>query len=212
MIGIVLVDDHVLVRQGTVALLRVAPDIEVLAETGQGGEVNELVAKLAPDLVLLDIRLPDISGIEVARTLRQEFPEVKVIVLSAYHHEQYVRALFAIGVHGYLLKSASGPELIKAIHTVYHGGTVLSDEVAAQIAGKTHRAGIGATETLSDREREVLALVGQGASNKEIATALTIGVRTVETHVSNAMAKLGAHSRIGAVNIALQRGIIALER
>ncbi len=208
---VVLVDDHLLLRQGTVALLKAAPEIEIVAETGKGHEALQLAHDLQPDVVLLDIRLPDLSGIEVARSLRQDLAAIKVIMLSAYHHEQYVRALFAIGVHGYLLKTASGPELIAGLYAVCRGETVLSAEIADQIASRTKRVGIAASETLSDREREVLALVGQGASNKDIATQLVLGVRTIETHVSNAMAKLGVQSRTEAVNIAVQRGIIVLE-
>lgn len=211
MIRIVLVDDHLLLREGTAALLATAPDIAVVAESGQGQDALELARTLQPNVILLDIRLRDMSGIDVARTLRQELPEVKIIMLSAYHHEQYVRALFAIGVDGYLLKNASGPELIDAVHAVVRGETVLSAEVAAQMVNLPQRSGIAATATLSEREREVLALVGHGSSNKEIAVQLGIGVRTVETHVSNAMAKLRARSRTEAVNLAIQRGIIIVE-
>jgi DNA-binding NarL/FixJ family response regulator len=212
MIRVLLVDDHVMMREGTVLLLRAAPEIEIVAETGEGQKALELARCLRPDVVLLDIRLPDISGVEVARTLRQELPEIKVVIVSAYDAEQYVRALFAIGVHGYLLKSTSGSELIAGIQAVCRGETVLCKDVAARMADKTRRrSGIAANETLSDREREILTLVGQGAGNKEIATQLNLGVRTVETHVSNAMAKLRARSRTEAINIAVQRGFIVLE-
>jgi DNA-binding NarL/FixJ family response regulator len=212
MIRIVLVDDHLLLRQGTATLLQAADDIKIVGETGQGEEALELARQLNPDVVVLDIRLLGMSGIEVARTLRQDLPGIKVVMLSAYHHEQYVRALFAIGVHGYLLKNASGPELTAAVHAVCRGETVLSNEVSAQIAAnQTRRSGIAANETLSERERQVLALVRQGISNKEIATQLGLGVRTIETHVSNAMAKLGARSRLEAINLAVQRGFISLE-
>jgi len=210
MIRVMLVDDHVLVRQGTAALIREAADIEIVAECGDGMQALKLAQGLNPDVVVLDIRLQQgMSGIDVARVLRQDLSQIKVLILSAYHYEQYVRALFAIGVHGYLLKNASGPELISAVRAVYKGETVLSSEIATPLASKTLRAGIAATETLSDRERDVLELVSSGASNKEIAGQLNIGTRTVETHVSNAMAKLGARSRTEAVNIAIQRGIIA---
>lgn len=208
MIHVMLVDDHILLREGTTALLRAAPDIQILAESGDGVEALELAGQFKPDVILLDIRLQGMNGIDVARSLRQDLPQIKILILSAYHYEQYVRALFAIGVHGYLLKSASGPELIAAVRSVYQGETVLSTEIAALLAAKTQRAGIAAVDTLSEREREVLELVSQGASNKEIAAQLNIGTRTVETHVSNAMAKLGGRSRTEAVNIATQRGII----
>lgn len=211
MIRLLLADDHVLLRQGTAALLQADSNIDIVAETGQGAEVLALARRLVPDIVVLDIRLPDVSGVEIARLLRQELPDIKILILSAYHTEQYVRALFAVGVHGYLLKTASGTELVSAVHAICRGETVLSTEIAAHMASKTQRSGIAASEHLSDREREVLVLVGQGYSNKEIATQLGIGVRTIETHVSNAMAKLGARSRTDVVNVAVQRGIIALE-
>ena len=209
MISIMLIDDHALMRQGTGALLQSADDIQIVAESGNSVEALMLVHKHQPDVVVLDIRLQDSSGIDLARTLRHELPQTKILILSAYHYEQYVRALFAIGVDGYLLKSASGPELIAAVHSVYNGETVLSSEIAQQIATRNYRSGIAATDTLSNREREVLVLVSRGASNKEIATQLNIGVRTVETHVGNAMAKLEARSRTEAVKRAIQEGIIA---
>ncbi len=211
MIRVLLVDDHPLLREGTRALLSNSPEVEIVAETGKGEDAVELAGKLRPDVVLLDIRLEGMSGLEVARALRQDLPEVKVLVLSAHKSEQYVRALFAIGVQGYLLKSAMGPELIGAIRGVCTGETVLSPEISAQLASQSRGSGVGASKTLSDREREVLQLVGRGATNKEIASRLSIGTRTAETYMSNVMAKLGARSRAEAVNLALQRGIIALE-
>lgn len=209
MIRLLLVDDHALLRQGTRALLNESPDIEIVAETGEGKKALELARRLHPDVVVLDIRLQDMSGVDVARVLRQDLPEIKVLILSAYHSEPYVRGLFAIGVDGYILKNATGTELIDAVHMVYRGETALSAEVSARLAMRGRRSGIAASDTLSDREQEVLELVGRGASNKEIAGRLGIGIRTVETHVSNAIAKLGARSRTEAIILALQRGIIA---
>lgn len=209
MIRLLLVDDHVLLRQGTRALLSEAPDIEIVAETGEGREALALARRLYPDVVVLDIRLEDMSGVDVARALRQDLPEIKALVLSAYNTEQYVRGLFAIGVHGYLLKTASGSELIESVYAVCRGETVLSSEVAARLANRNRSSGIGANDRLSDREREVLGLVSSGASNRDIAARLEVSTRTVETHVSNAMAKLGAHSRTEAINLALQRGVIS---
>lgn len=208
MIRVMLVDDHVLLRQGTTALLAEAEDIQIVAETGNGDEALALAQQLTPDVVLLDIRIQGMSGVDVARIIRQDLPNIKILMLSAYHYEQYVRTLFAIGVHGYMLKNASGPELIAAVRAVYRGETVLSTEISVQFAAKTQRVGIAANETLSERELEVLTLVSRGASNKEIAAQLNISARTIETHVSNAMAKLRARSRTDAVKIAVQLGII----
>jgi DNA-binding NarL/FixJ family response regulator len=210
MIRVLLVDDHTLMRQGTRALLRESPDIEVVAETGQGEEALVLAEQLRPDVVLLDIRLPGLNGIDVARALQRDLPEIRVIMLTAYHQEQYVRALFAIGVHGFLLKTASGEELISAVHAVRRGEQVVDAEISAVLVTTQRTSGIGASGTLSVREQEVLALVGQGAANKDIALQFAISTRTVETHMSNAMAKLGARSRAEAIILATRRGILIL--
>jgi len=210
-IRVLLVEDHVLMRQGMHALLSLVLDIEIVAETGRGEDALALARHLRPDVVLLDIRLAGSSGIDVARSLRWDLPEIKVLVLSAYAHETYVRTLFAIGVNGYLLKTASDTELIEAIRAVRRGEQILSAEVSAQLGARRTSGGI-ATTALSERERDVLILVSEGESNKRIATLLFLGKRTVDSYLSSAMAKLGARSRTDAVKIAVQRGIIVLEQ
>ncbi len=210
MIRVMLVDDHVLMRQGTRALLSTATDIEIVAETGRAEEARAQARRLHPDVVLLDIRLHQSSGIDVARTLREELPQVKVLVLTTYNYETYVRALFAIGVHGYLLKSASDVELIEAVRAVHRGEMALNAGIAAQLAA-SRRSGVGATRALSEREREVLTLVAEGASNREIGQQLGLKETTIESYLSNIMAKLGARSRTDAVKLAVQQGIIVLE-
>jgi DNA-binding NarL/FixJ family response regulator len=212
MIRVELVDDHTLLRQGTRALLDRTPDVEVVAETVHGEHALALARRLRPDVVLLDIRLlPGLSGIDVARTLRRDLPEIKVVILTTYAQETYVRRLFAIGVHGYLLKSVSDEELLTALRAVQRGEQWLSPEIAAQLAAEARHNVGRATDRLSEREREVLTLVGQGRSNQDIARTLYIQVCTVESHVHHALAKLGAHSRTEAVNRAVQRGLIVLE-
>jgi len=208
-IRVLLVDDHMPLRAGTRALLQDAPDIEVVAETARGGDALDLAARLRPDVALLDIKLPDMSGVDVARTLRQELPDIKVLMLTAYNYEQYVRTLFAIGVHGYLLKSDSGLELVEAVRAVQRGEQALSSEIVTALASA---AGSGVvTGALSEREREVLVLVWQGQRNKEVAQRLGIKTSTVETYISNIMVKLDVHSRAEAVRVAIQRGIIVLD-
>jgi len=167
MIRVMLVDDHPLMRQGTRAFLETDPDMVIVAETGQGEEALAMARRQRPDVALLDIRLHGSSGIDVARALRQDLPAVKVLVLTTYPYETYVRALFAIGVHGYLLKTTADTELIAAVRAVHRGETALSAEIAAQLAAP-RRSGIAPTRALSKREREVLTLVSDGASNKEI--------------------------------------------
>jgi len=167
---------------------------------------------MRPDVVLLDISLPDLNGVEVARALSQDLPEVKILVLTGYNYEQYVRALFAIGVNGYLLKSDPALELIAAVREVARGGDALSAEITAQLKAATSRSGIVATGTLSDREREVLTLVGQGLRNKEIGTKIGIKPSTVDTYMSNILVKLDVRSRSEAFRVAVERGIIVLDK
>jgi NarL family two-component system response regulator LiaR len=209
MIRVMLVDDHVLLRQGTRALLQAAPDVEIVAETGHGNEALALARRLCPDVVLLDIRLGGMSGIDVARSLRKDLPEIKVLMLTAYKYETYVRALLAIGVHGYLLKKASDTELIEGVRAVFRGELALSPDITAQLT--TRRSGVAVTGLLSEREREVLTLVADGASNSEIGRQLHLKEATIESYLSNIMGKLGARSRTDAVKLAVQRGLIVWE-
>lgn len=182
-----------------------------MAEAAQGAEALRLAQEVQPDVVLLDIKLPDISGIDVARILHEDLPDGRIVILTGYHYEQYVRALFAIGVHGYLLKSDPGLELIGAIRAVQRGEQVRSAEIASALAARALRSGVAATPTLSAREREVLTFLARGRRNKEIARKLGIETSTVETYISNAMVKLDVPTRIEAIIAAIQRGIIVLE-
>jgi DNA-binding NarL/FixJ family response regulator len=212
MIRILLVDDHVLFREGTRVLLAAAADIEVVAECGDGEVAWDAIQATAPDVVLLDIRLEGTSGIEIARRLNSRRSPAKVLILTAYPYETYVRKLFAAGVHGYLLKKASGPELIEAVRAVHRGEQVIGRGISFRDPAMTRHADTAAgTAELSEREIDVLSLVQDGASNREIAEHLNIGVRTVESHVSHAMAKLGARSRTQALNLAHQLGVIGKE-
>jgi len=164
---------------------------------------------LLPDVVLLDIRLEGkLNGIEVARVPRQDLPSIRIVILTGHEDEQYVRALFAIGVDGYLLKTARGPELIEAVRSVVRGIQVVRIEITERAPSAGPRSGIAANPNLSEREGEVLALLARGARNKEIAQELGIKTSTVETHISNAMTKLGARSRTEMMSRAVQRGII----
>ena len=211
MIRVLLVDDHVLMRQGTRTLLEEDPGIVIVGEAAQGEEALLLAAELRPDVVLLDIRLIGLNGVEVARKLRGELPEIKVLMLTAYPYEQYVRALFAIGVHGYLLKNATAAELIAGVRAVHRGESVLSAEIAAQQLSRTRTTSVVTTGTLSEREHAILRLVSQGATNREIGAALAIREHTVESHIGNTMIKLSARSRVEAVTLAIQRGVLVLD-
>jgi len=214
MIRVLLVDDHVLLRQGTRGLLeQQAADIQVVGEAGQGEDVLPMARRLCPDVVVLDIQLQGLNGVEVARALRRDLPDVKVLVLTAYPYEQYVRALFAIGVHGYLLKSASDAELIAGVRAVQRGETVLDRDISSRVARRERTSSVvtTGTGTLSEREHAVLRLVSHGDTNKEIAGELGIADHTVESHIGNIMIKLGVRSRVEAVALAVQRGVLVLD-
>ena len=207
MIRVLLVDDHTLMRQGTRALLSEAEDIEIVAESESGEEALILARELHPDVVILDIRLPGLGGVEVARTLHEDLPATRILILTAYDYGQYVRALFAIGVEGYLLKNATGQELIAAVREVCAGKQVLSAEIEAR---KRDEDGFHPA-ALTDREIEILTLVSKGESNKEIAQVLGITPRTAEWHLGKVMAKLGARSRTEAVRLGRQQGVIDVD-
>ena len=199
-IRVVIVDDHPMVREGTRALLERSAKIEVVGAVGEGMEALRLAGELQPDVLLLDVRLPDISGVEVARQTRQSFPEVKLLVVTGYDEIGYSRALRQLGVHGYLAKSASGAEIIAAVQAVAAGSVLLTAESARVASG-------GGREPLTSRERDVLELLVAGRRNAEIADQLTVSLKTVEFHVRNVFEKLGARSRAEAVSRALQQGI-----
>jgi two-component system response regulator DesR len=208
MIRVLLVEDHQMFREGTRALLSDAPEIEVVAGCGRGEDALALIEALAPDIVLLDIELEGMSGLQVARCLSQQGSAAKVIILSAYAHETYVRILFAAGVHGYLLKKASSHELIEAVRAVHGGGQVYSPEVAARQSNVVARSSGATAPLVTERELAVLCLVRDGLNNREIGETLQISLRTVESYLSHAMAKLGARSRTEAVNLAVRTGVL----
>lgn len=199
-IRVLIVDDHPMAREGTRALLERSAAIEVVGAVGEGFAALWLLRELQPDIVLLDVRLPDISGIEVARQLRTEFPTVKVLVVTGYDEIGYARALLQLGVRGYLAKSASGAELVAAVRAVAAGNQVITAEAARGIVE-------GRNDPLTAREHEVLQRLVAGRRNAEIADDLCLSLKTVEFHVRNVLQKLGARSRAEAIGLALQHGI-----
>ncbi len=208
---VLIVDDHQMFREGLRARLAREPEFEVVGEAANAAEARALVPETKPSIVLLDIRMPGGSGIDLARHLRRDWPEVKIVVLSAYDFEQYVRVLARIGIEGYLLKDDSQETLVHALREIAQGGTVLPPRIASTFmrvhrSSSPHRAsGLG---ELTVREIEIIEYIHQGLRNVEIAGRLAISHRTVESHVSSIMTKLGASSRVEAVRIAIERGFV----
>jgi NarL family two-component system response regulator LiaR len=214
-IKILLAEDHIIVREGTRQLLEQSQDMEVIGEASDGMEAVQLAADLHPDVVVMDVRLPRLNGIEATRTITSHFPEIRVLILSAYDDDSYVFPLLEAGASGYLLKTASGVELAEAIRLVYAGQKALAPRITAKLVNRlggrgSYRAA-GMPEGLTDREMEVLRAAAHGQPNKEIASALAISPQTVQVHLRNIFAKLGVDSRSQAVAYAIRRGWITLE-
>lgn len=205
-IRVLLVDDHQLVRDGLHSRLGETEGIVVVGEAGSGQEALALAAALQPDLVLLDIGLPDISGLDVAARLAEVAPGARALMLSMYDNREYVVSALRAGARGYVLKDAASKEIIAAIRAVAAGGAYYSGPLAAALAGGGSDGGREAP--LTEREREVLILVAQGNSNKRVAQLLDVSVRTVETHRLNLRRKLGIETPAGLIKYALQCGWI----
>ncbi|MFQ5861210.1 MAG: response regulator [Dehalococcoidia bacterium] len=213
-ITVLLVDDHTVLRESTHRLLAEIPDIEVVGEAADSEQALALAELYRPQVVLLDIKLQRGSGIEIARELRSRLPEARILALTGYDAEPYVRAMLALGVQGYLLKDTSFQEVVDAIRTVYEGGTVFSAGVAARLA-KSYASGemssaYSRLHQLTPKELQVLEQVALGARNTQIGEYLNISPRTVEVHIGRVLSKLGAHSRSEAVAKALRQGLIVV--
>jgi DNA-binding NarL/FixJ family response regulator len=203
-VRILVVDDHFIVRMGLVALINTEPDLTVIGETDNGDQAIALFEKLKPDLVLMDLRMPKRSGTEATRQIRQMAPAARVLVLSAFDGDADIHSAIEAGARGYVLKSATGEELIPAIRAVAAGQRWIPREVASRL--KSHSA----YEELTARELEVLNQLARGLANKEIAEALKISEYTTKDHLKSILGKLRVADRTQAVTAALQRGIIRL--
>jgi len=214
-IRVILADDHAVVRKGIREFLEEDPEIVVVAEAGDGGEAIRLVGEHHPDVAVLDIQMPRVTGIEATRQIKAAFPDVRVLILTAYEDDPYVFALLRAGADGYLLKSADPDDLVRAVKATAAGGKVLDPAVAgrvvAQMASGRPAAASEQVEPLSERELDVLRLAGQGLTNKAIGLDLNISDRTVQGHLANIYGKLGVASRTEAVTKALKLGWIVLE-
>lgn len=214
-IRVVLADDHAVVRKGTREFLEEDTAITVVAEASNGLEACALVAELQPDVAVLDIQMPVMTGIEATRRIKAAHPEVRVLILTAYDDDPYVFALLGAGADGYVLKNAGPDELVRLVKATAAGGKVLSPDIAAKVVARaTGSPAIPAAEMvepLSEREIEVLRLAGQGLTNKAIGLQLGVSDRTVQGHLANIYGKLQAGSRTEAVTKALKLGLITLE-
>ncbi len=212
-ITILVADDHPVVRDGVVAMLSTQPDFQVIGEAADGLEAVALAKALRPNIVLLDLEMPGLDGVEALAQMRAACPEVRALVFTAFDTDDRIVGAVRAGAQGYLLKGAPRDELFNAIRVVGAGGSLLQPVVASKLLQRLSAPPPPAArpgESLTEREREVLTLLAQGRPNKEIAVALSISERTVKFHVSAILAKLGAGNRTEAVTIAVQRGLVAL--
>jgi len=215
-IRILLADDHVLVREGTRDLLERQPDMQVVAEAGDGEEAVRLAVAHRPDVALLDIAMPRLSGIEATRQIKHLAPATAILILSAYDDDEYVFALLEAGAAGYLLKNVRGRDLVEAVRSVHAGESALHPVIARKVIERVvqpsppDRPQEG-LELLTERELDVLRLAARGKSNKDIAVELCLSTRTVQSHLSTIFVKMQVGSRTEAVVLALQRGWLTLE-
>jgi NarL family two-component system response regulator LiaR len=213
-IKVLLAEDHVIVREGTREFVQREPDMEIVGEAGDGEEAVTLAKKLKPDVVVMDIAMPKLNGIEATKQIKALLPSTAVLILTAYDYDQYIFALLEAGAAGYLLKGVQVREVIDAIRAVYAGESVLHPVVARRVIDRMvspTRNETQVAEPLSEREMEVLKLAATGISNKEIAQQLFLSPRTVQVHLGNIFNKLGVASRTEAILYGLKRGWFSLE-
>jgi DNA-binding NarL/FixJ family response regulator len=214
-IRIVLADDHVILRQGTRQLLEHEPDMEVVGEASDGAEAVQFVSKLKPDIVIIDVAMPGMNGIEATKKIKEILPGTKILVLTGYDYDEYIFSLLEIGAAGYLLKDVSGDDLVGAVRAVYQGEPVLHPTVMRKLMDRCKTVNTAQTEApasvLSEREMEVLKMAVSGKSNKDIAEALNISLRTVQAHMRSIFNKLGVGSRSEAIVSGLKKGWFSLE-
>jgi DNA-binding NarL/FixJ family response regulator len=203
-IRILVAEDHLVARVGVGAIVNMQPDMKVVGEASNGQQAVEMYRKIRPDVVLLDMRMPIMSGVEAARAIKAEFPEAKMVALTTYGGDEDIRRALSAGVQAYLTKDVLHDELLKAIRAVYAGQKYLPAAVAAALTAQMPRP------DLSAREVQVLELIVRGLANKQIAYSLNIAEHTVKNHVKNILSKLGVQDRTQAATAAIQRGIVHL--
>lgn len=209
---VLLADDHMVVREGLKALINAQADMQVVGEAENGIQALKGAAELSPDVVVMDISMPEMNGVEATERLRKEFPRIKIIALTIYEDTGYLRQLLKAGASGYVLKRAVVEELVHAVRTCAAGSSYIDPTLAGQVVSTyINRGSAASSQTqgeLSDRETEVLRLTAWGCSNKEIGAKLNISVKTVETYKVRLMAKLDLRSRVDMVRYALRQGLL----
>ncbi len=215
-IRIVIADDHAVVREGTRTFLEKEPDMTVVGEAGDGEEAVKLIQKYKPDVAILDIAMPKLSGIEVTRRIKEDQPSIAVLILTAYDNDEYVFALLEAGAAGYLLKDVPRGEIVDAVRAVHEGESVLHPSIARKVIQRAIvNPGKQAAEKdeteLSEREKEIMMLIAKGFSNKEIADTLTISSRTVQGHINKIFHKLNVGSRTEAIFQSVKRGWLSFD-
>jgi DNA-binding NarL/FixJ family response regulator len=211
-IRVLLADDHTILRDGIRALLDDEDDMEVIGEAEDGQSTVKMVAQLQPDVVVMDIAMPLLNGLEATRQIQRDYPQVKVLILTMHENEEYIRQVLAAGALGYVLKDAAARDLLGAIRAVNRGEAVLSPAITRLVIEDYLRWGDirpeDATNGLTSREREVLQLIAEGYTNKEIAEILSLSVKTIQSHRTNLMSKLDLHDRGELIKYAIQKKII----
>ena len=210
---ILIVDDHTLLRAGLRALLAQDPGIEIVGEASDGRDAVRAVGQLTPNLVLMDLTMPGMNGIEAVTEIKRRYPDVRVLVMTLHKTEDFIHASLKAGADGYILKDATHDELRVAIRSVLQGKTYLSMDVSGKVVsgylgGGKSASGSSVFDTLTHREREILKLVAEGNPNKVMAEFLSLSVKTVEKHRSNLMAKLGVHNAAGLTAFAMEKGLL----
>lgn len=214
-IRVLVVDDHTIVRDGVCALLRLSGDMEVVGEASQGREALEKVRALSPEVVLMDIAMPNMDGLEATKRIRKEFPKTRVLVLTQYEDKEYILPILEAGASGFINKTAAAADLLSAVRSIASGHSFLSPQAAQALVedfqrGTALRKQQDFYRELTAREREILKLLAEGQSVREIASNLFLSTKTVEGHKTRLMMKLDLHSRVDLVKYALRKGIITI--
>ena len=212
-IRVMLADDHTILREGIRVLLEAQPDIEVVGEAADGRQAVDKAHELKPDVVLMDIGMPAMNGLEATRHIKKNDPEVQVVVLTMHDNEEYVFQILSAGAAGYVLKRAAATELVSAIRAVHEGGSFLHPAVAKKVIQDYLRRADdlddrASYDGLTDREREILTLIAEGHTNQTIADQLCLSIKTVQTHRTHIMEKLGVHDRTELVKYAIRKGLV----